>query len=113
MDKLYTGDIPKNYHYARFGNNYIDLFNTDSFKYQQNYDYYRVYMYDNGFYYTYNTTTLYNQVVQDVEVTDNICYRSDFSSIVVVTFIFALFGVWLINLMTSIVNKGGVLGGLL
>lgn len=114
MDKIYTGDIPKDFHYARFGSNYIDLFNTNNFNYHDTYDYYRIYMYNNGgFYYSYNTTTIYNEDVQDVVVTDDIMYRSDFSSIIVVTFVFALFGVWLINLLTSLINKGGVLGGLL
>ena len=28
MDKLYGGDIPTEYHFARFGNGYIDLYNT-------------------------------------------------------------------------------------
>ena len=28
MDVLYIGDIPQDYHYAVFGNNYIDLYNT-------------------------------------------------------------------------------------
>ena len=28
MDTIYIGNIPTEYHYARFGSNYIDLFNT-------------------------------------------------------------------------------------
>ena len=49
MDTLYIGDIPEEYHFARFGSDYIDLFNTDTIVGNRDYTYYRVYMYDNLF----------------------------------------------------------------
>lgn len=115
MDKLYTGDIPSEYHYAVFGNNYIDLYNTDVL-YNNTYTYYRLYTNQNGFYYSVNTTT-YNQFITtyatDIETTNDFFYRNDFANIIFVVFAFVLFGIFLFNIMTSIIRKGGLLGGLL
>ena len=83
MDTLYTGDIPKDYHYALFNNGYIDLYNTDRL-YNDTYTFYRVYTNAGGFYYrTYQQTyNQYNTVyAQNINVTANKCYRQDFSSI--------------------------------
>lgn len=116
MDKLYTGDIPKEYHYARFNNGYIDLYNTSYIQPNSSFNYYRIYMYDNQFAYDiYSGTTGYtgSTISQNIEVTDNIMYRRDFPSILLCTFIIGLFMIWLFNAITSIINKGGVLGGLL
>lgn len=58
MDTLYTGDIPSNYHYARFNTNYIDLYGSSYIPPNTQFTYYRVYMYDNYFAYdTYTSTT--------------------------------------------------------
>lgn len=117
MDKLYVGDIPQEYHYARFGTNYIDLYDTDTLLPNHTYNYYRVYLYDNLFMYENlsNVTSSYysSQVLNDITTTDNPMYRQDMPNIIIVTFILALFGVWLFNAITSVINKGGVLGGLL
>lgn len=117
MDILYIGDIPQEYHFANFNNNYIDLYNTDTLRPNTTYTYYRIYLYDNLFEYTQNTTitsSYYTStVLHDVDVSNNICYRRDFSNICVITFIFVFFAVFLLNLITSIIRKGGVLGGLL
>lgn len=115
MDTLYIGDIPQEYHFALFNNGYIDLYNTDIL-HNDTYNFYRVYTNVNGFYYKpmqqsysqFNTT-----VAQDINVTDKISYRSDFPSILFMTLAFAVVGVWFLNLITSIIRKGGVLGGLL
>lgn len=115
MDTLYTGDIPKEYHYALFNNGYIDLYNTDTL-HNNTYTFYRVYTNSGGFYYRvyeqsysqYNTT-----YTQNINVSDKIVYRQDFDKIVILVFIFAIFGVWLFNLLTSSIRKGGLLGGLL
>lgn len=115
MDKLYTGDIPKNFKYARFNSNYVDLFNTD-FLHSNNYDYYRIYFTKYGFYYEkLNTTVSQYQTftLQELDVTDNVCYRQDFSQICQVTFIIVFFAIFLFNIFTSVVRKGGLLGGLL
>lgn len=117
MDKLYIGDIPQEYHYAQFNNNYIDLYNTSVINNNTTYTYYRVYMYDNQFMYEkLNTTTgsyYYSRTNTDIEVTNDIMYRRDMPNILLMTCIFVLIGVWLINLVTSFVKKGGILGGLL
>ena len=114
MDTLYTGDIPKDYHYALFNNGYIDLYNTDRL-HDGTYTFYRVYTNAGGFYYrTYQQTyNQYNTIyAQDINVTANKCYRQDFPSILFMTICFALVGIWLFNLITSLIRKGGLLGGL-
>lgn len=114
MDCIYIGDIPEQYHYARFSNNYIDLFDTNDLINNHTYTYYRIYLYDNSFVYDVRSQqgSYYSETLQDVKVSNNFVYRRDFDSIVVITFAFVLFGLWLLNLITSIVRKGGVLGGL-
>lgn len=116
MDKLYTGDIPQEYHYAKFNSNYIDLYDTEVLQPNSTYTYYRVYMYDNLFMYDtlVNTTSgYYLQTNTDIEVTDNFMYRRDFPSILTILLIIVLFLVFCTNVITSVVRKGGVLGGLL
>ena len=115
MDKLFIGDIPTEYHFARFGNGYIDLYNTDVL-HAGTFNYYRVYTNNNGFYYSFNTAN-YSQYIteyaQPIEVTQDICYRFDFPNILIMTCIFAVFGIFLFNTLSSLIRKGGVLGGLL
>lgn len=115
MDVLYIGDIPQNYKFARFGSNYVDLFNTQTL-HNGTYTFYRIYFYDNFFAYDVGALsvgqyTTYNCI--ELNVSDQVVYRRDFCNIVVLTFIIALFGLWLFNLFTSIVRKGGLFGGLL
>ena len=115
MDKIYIGDIPTDYHFARFGNGYIDLYNTEVL-HNNTYTYYRLYTNNNGFYYSINNTN-YNSYIseytQPVDVTTDFCYRSDFPNIMIMTFIFVLFGMFLFNIISSFIRKGGLLGGLL
>lgn len=113
MDILYVGDIPQSYHFALFNNGYVDLYNVETLI-NGTYDFYRVYTNAGGFYYRhmstnysqYNTTT-----AQNITVTDNVCYRTDFSNILFLTLAFTFIGVWFLNLLTSCVRKGGILGG--
>ena len=115
MDTLYIGDIPQEYHYAIFNNGYIDLYNTDVL-HNNTYSTYRIFTNLNGFYYeprqvqvgTYTTT-----YTRDIKVSDKPVYRQDFPNIMIMTLIFAVFGIWLFNLITSLIRKGGLLGGLL
>lgn len=114
MDTLYIGDIPQEYHYALFNNGYIDLYNTDILN-NDTYTFYRVYTNAGGFYYRQyqQTYSQYNTTyAQDINVTDNQCYRQDFPSILFMTLFFTLIGIWLFNLITSLIRKGGLLGGL-
>lgn len=115
MDTLFIGDIPKEYHYALFNNGYIDLYNTPNLT-NGTYNYYRVYTNSGGFYYRLYSTNYgqYNTTyAQEIKVTDNICYRQDFSNICIITFIIVFFAVFLFNIFTSSIRKGGLLGGLL
>lgn len=116
MDTLYIGDIPQEFCYADFNNNYIDLYNTNNFQPYTSYTYYRVYMYDNAFYYEqleYETSKNNYREVTLIDVTDNFMYRRDIDVIFVMTFCFVVLGLWLFNLISSIIRKGGALGGLL
>lgn len=114
MDTLYIGDIPSEYHYALFNNGYIDLYNTDTLT-NGTYNFYRIYTNVNGFYYRKYQQTYgqYNiTYAQNINVSDQVVYRQDFFSILFITLAFTFVGVWLLNLITSCVRKGGVLGGL-
>lgn len=80
------------------------------------YTFYRVYTNCGGFYYRVMTSTYsqYNTTyTQSIKVTDNSCYRQDFPEICLVTFIICFFALFLFNIITSIIRKGGALGGLL
>ena len=114
MDTIYIGDIPTEFHYARFGSNYIDLFNTNRLFNNQTYTYYRIYMYDNLFEYDVRSQegSYYNETLQDVSVSQSKVYRRDFGDICIIVALMVGFGIWLLNLMTSLIRKGGVLGGL-
>lgn len=115
MDKVYIGNqIPAQYHYAIFGNGYIDLYAQEELK-GGTLDYYRIYTNNNGFYYKHDSqyySLTSNTTATLVGVTDNICYRQDFPSILFMTLCFTLIGIWLFNLITSLIRKGGLLGGL-
>lgn len=114
MDTLYIGDIPKEYHYAVYSSNYIDLYNTPNL--QGNLEFYRVYMYENQFAYEKRNTT-YSQysysTAKDIEVTDNYMYRRDYPSIIGVSFVSITLIVFLFNIVSSVFKRGGLLSGLL
>lgn len=74
MDTLYIGDIPSEYHYALFGNGYIDLYNTEVLR-NGTFDYYRIYTNSGGFYYKHDSQyygLTSNTIATLVGVTDNI-----------------------------------------
>lgn len=54
-----------------------------------------------------------SQTFAEYPVSSNFVYRNDFGWICTVTMIFVILFVFLCNLVTSIVRRGGVLGGLL
>lgn len=115
MDTLYIGDIPLEYKYAQFSNGYITLYNK-SYGNNETLDYYRIYTNNNGFYYSQGQTTFgnYNTTYfQEINVSDKWVYRSDFGIIIISAFVcFLFFFVFLFNIVTSFIRKGGVLGGL-
>lgn len=115
MNTLYVNkDIPSQYHYARFGSNYIDLFDRPSAQ-NVTLNYYRIYTnIDPDFYIQYqeNFGNYYTTTFVDITRTDSIMSRSDIDKIFICVFI-AIFGMILtINLFTSFFKKGGLLGGL-
>lgn len=113
-DTIYVGDIPLNYKFARFGNNYVDLYKEASPTGQT--DYYRVYFYQNSFqsehlfanYSGYNTIT-----TTEVQVSNDWHYRRDLPSICFLSLVEIMILIIIVNLVTSVFKKGGVLSGLL
>lgn len=114
-DKIYVpGGIPSNYKYGQISSNYIDLY-PKSFFQNETTDYYRIYYgYSSGLYEHlersfngYNPTS-YNELPVSYSVFD----RPDFISIISITLMLTFCGIWLLNLITSFVRKGGLLGGL-
>ena len=113
MDKLYIGDIPKEYCYARFSDNHIDLYKNLELTGVQ--DFYRIFMYENSFQYDHLTTTYtqYNQTIATfVNVTDDWHYRRDMPSIMFMSVVEVCILVILFNIVTSVFKKGGLLHGL-
>lgn len=117
MDTLYIGDIPSEYHYAQFNNYYIDLYNTNVLQANHTYQYYRIYLYDNQFMYESLSRQIgsysSNTYLESVRVTDNVRYRRDFPDIALTIFLYILLFIFLVNIVTSSIKKGGLLGGLL
>lgn len=114
MDKIYIGDIPPNYCYARFSDGHIDLYNTSDLYGIK--DFYRIYMYNNSFNYDHLSTTYseYNRTTASlVETTNDWYYRRDMPSIMFMSVVEICIIVFLLNLVTSVFKKGGLLSGLL
>lgn len=115
MDTLYIGNIPLDFKYAQFNNGYINLYNKP-YGNNETLPYYRIYTYTDDFYYSEGTQSFssYNTTYfTEIEVSNNWAYRRDFSDICLTSFIiFLFFFVFLFNIMTSFIRKGGVLGGL-
>lgn len=116
MDTLYIGDIPQEYCYAQWGNDYVTLYNTNNFT-NGNYDYYRIYYNAPGFFYSKGSTNITNNytniTTQKVNVSDDWLYRKDIGSIFTVSFIIILLFIFVFNIATSVFRKGGIFGGLL
>lgn len=114
MDTLYIGDIPLDYHYAVFGNDYIRLYNVPSAQ-NQTVTYYQIFTNYEGFYYTTGTTTIGNtrSYYTNINVSNDWLYRSDIDKIFTVCFIIILMFIFCFNIITSSIKKGGVFGGLL
>lgn len=115
MDILYIMDIPTDYHFAVFSGDYITLYNQPSAR-NETLHYYRLYSNNLGYYYSegeqsfgqYNTTYF-----TDIPVTNDWLYRSDLDSIMICVLSFVLFFLFMFNIITSSVKKGGLLSGLL
>lgn len=118
MDIIYVPkDIPSEYHYIKYSNyNYFDLFNTDRFSNNSTYDFYRVYYINGSYTYykdTYNTSNYTNISTHNINISSENYYRPDFCNILMITFIIVFFAIFLFNIITSCIRKGGLFGGLL
>lgn len=115
-DKFYVDkDIPEEYKFMDFHDEYVDLYNKSSFR-DETTQVYRIYhCISPNTYYTYSKTfSNYNTTTyQEYPRTSEITYRQDFPQIMTMVFIFCIFFVFLINIVTSIFKKGGVFSGLL
>ena len=114
-DKIYIPDtVPDGYIYGSINNYYVDLFNKPSFQ-NETATYYRIYYsYSDGLV-TSNTRSFSNYnptTFEQLPVSRSVFDRPDFINIVGVTLLFAFCGIWLFNLITSFIRKGGLLGGL-
>lgn len=114
-DKIYIPDsVPDGYVYGTINNYYVDLFNKRQFQ-NESATYYRIYYsYSSGLvtesvrsFSGYNPTTY-----DELPVSRSVFDRPDFFNILSITLLLTVCGLWLFNLITSFVRKGGVLGGL-
>lgn len=117
MDTLYIGDIPLEFHYAIFNSDYIDLYDSEYLTPNSSYNYYRIYLYDNAFFYQRNVrNTSYNFTIQQlssIDVSNDYWYRRDFDSICFIGLVLSILLFLLTNLFTTFIRKNGVLSGLL
>ena len=114
-DKVYIpSSVPDGFIYGQYSNDYITLYNKPDAQ-NETLTYYRIYYkYSSGLVTTGTTTfSNYNRTYFDsIPVSRDVFDRPDFVNIVVLVFIVSVFGIWLINLITSFIRKGGVLSGL-
>lgn len=117
MVKIYVpAEIPENYVYiGNITNTYYDLYDRANIQ-GTNGNYYRVYYNFEPSYwqeYEYQNSSYYSTNFQSIERTSSIFARPDNYKIFSVAFSFIVLVILLINIMTSIIKRGGVLGGLL
>lgn len=113
-DKIYIFDtIPDGYIYGEINRDYIDLYNKESFR-NETATYYRIY-------YNYSSALVvpgtrsfsnYTTTFSELPVSRDFFDRPDCYKIISITFILCLLGLWLVNLITSSIKRGGLLGGL-
>lgn len=111
MDTLYTGNIPKDYKYIFLKDGYIYLFNQAYIE-NSTLDCYKIFN-NNGFLYCKDTFTSQELVnFEKVNVTNKHYYRTDYFNILFCSCAISLIFIFLTNIVTSFVKRGGVLNGL-
>lgn len=114
-DKIYVpSDVPSDYVYGSINNYYVDLYNKPSFQ-QETTTYYRIYYgYSSGLVSQYTRTfTGYSPTTfERLPVSSSVFDRPDFINILTITLLLTVCGIWLFNLITSFIRKGGLFGGL-
>lgn len=115
MDTLYIGDIPTDFKFAVFSNDYITLYNKSSANPNETLPYYRIYTNYENFMYSQGQTQFgyYAQNFEEIKTSNNWLYRNDIDKIFLVSFLFILLFIFVFNIVTSVFKKGGVFGGLL
>lgn len=114
-DKIFLPDtIPSGYIYGNITGDYVELYNKPSFQ-NETATFYRIYYnYSSGLVVSGTRTFgVYSPTTYEVlPISRDVMDRPDYFNILFVTLAFTLCGLWLFNLMTSLVRKGGVFGGL-
>lgn len=109
MDKVYLNkDIPDGYNYAEITSDYIRLYNKPSARNETLTCYTIYYNYSSDFVVeSTKTFSNYTTTFTPVQTSRSVFDRPDFSNIITIVFIIAVFGVWLLNIFTSFFKKGG------
>lgn len=114
-DKIYIPDsVPDGFIYGTINNYYVDLFNKRQFQ-NETAPYYRIYYgYSSGLVgeYTRSFSSYSPTVFEELPVSRSVFDRPDFINILTITLLITVCGLWLFNLITSFIRKGGVFGGL-
>lgn len=114
-DKIYIGnEIPDGYIYGNITDTYIELFNKSTFQ-NETATCYRIYYKYSDYLVVQSQRSFngyYTQTFDELPVSRDVFDRPDFANVVIIVFCISLFGVWLCNLVTSIIKRGGLLGGL-
>lgn len=109
-------DIPKEYNYlGNVTDTYFDLYNKSNIQNSTS-DYYRVfYNLSPDLYIHYQDTygEIFNTNFEQIETSSSVFSRPDCLSIFGVAFIVLFAIVFTINIVTSVIKKGGLLGGLI
>lgn len=111
MDTLFTGNIPKNYKYIYLKDNYIYLFSIP----QANNEIVDCYKIDNKGQFLYCKDTFQAEGLinfEKVNVTNKHYYRTDYTNVLICSLIIAFALVFILNIITSFVKRGGLLSGL-
>lgn len=111
MDTLYVGNIPLNYKYAVFHEDYIDLFSTPTPSSSS--DFYRLFYFGKTLLYSHETINSYIGSTVSINTTDYWLYRQDLADITFVSLVLIAMIVLVFNLVTSSFKKGGLFGDLL
>lgn len=115
MDILYTGDIPEEFYFADFHENYIDLYDRQkaSSGETDTLPYYRLYFYNGKLFYTQDSLTTDTATNFIPIKTSNKWYdRPDCLNILMFTLVISVATIWITNIFTSVFKRGGLLGGL-
>lgn len=113
MVKMYINpDIPKDYKYISLTSNYVDLYNKP-YIHDERVNFYRIY-------YPYNDDVYEKKTVDvskyttlqpfEIERTNNFLFRRDADIILIAVFFFTLLFIFLINIATSLIKRGGIFG---